>query len=114
MSANISVNKSKHVYLIVADRKTSQFDQTIQEIRCHALDVYRDHMLVESMKRYNKKYAGASKSTSGKYKDLPVRRINRDQVLRIRDEKTGQVLSWETVRRREGTSRKPGRARGGR
>ena len=39
--------------------------------------------------------------------------INKEQANVVIDEKTGEWLSWETVRRREGTSDSPGRARGG-
>lgn len=111
MESNIS--RSKHVYTIYAKRNTSQFGQKLQEIRCHILDAHADHALVESLKRYNKKYAGATKTQSGQYKGMPVRRINRDQVLKIIDETTGKEVKWETVRRREGTQKRPGRARGG-
>jgi len=104
---------SNHVYVIYATRKTSQFDQTKQVMRCKILEAHRDYILVESLKRYNKKYAGASKSTSGKYAGRPVRRINKDQALVIIDEASGQWLDWDTIRRREGTSISPGRARGG-
>ncbi len=83
-------------------------------MRCKVLEAHRDHMLVESLKRYNQKYAGASKATSGMYAGIPVRRINKDQALVIIDEASGQWLTWETVRRREGTSESPGRDRGGR
>ncbi len=106
------INHSKHVYLIVADRNTSQFGQKIQEVRCHIIDARRPYLVVESMKRYNRIYRGAERST-GKYEGVPVRRINKDQILRIKDEKTGKVLSYETVRRREGTDYSPGRSRPG-
>ena len=108
-----TVVKSEHTYIIFAQRNKSQFGQKHQTMRCRVLEAHRDHILVESLKRYNQKYAGANKAASGKYKGLPVRRINKDQALVIVDEKTNQVLSWETVRRREGTSNMPGRARGG-
>jgi len=107
------VNKSNHTYYIYATRNTSQFGQERQIMRCKILEVHRNYMLVESLKRYNQKYAGASKATSGKYKGLPIRRLNKDQALVIIDEATNQWLSWETVRRREGTSDFPGRSRGG-
>lgn len=105
---------SNHVYLVFATRKISQFDQTKQKMRVKVLEAHRGHILVESLKRYNVKYAGANKAGSGKFVGKPVRRINRDQALVIIDEVTGQWLDWETVRRREGTSRSPGRDRGGR
>ena len=107
------VNKSNNVYIFYATRNKSQFDQTKQVMRCHILEAHRDHMLVESLKRYNKKYAGANVAKTGKYAGMPVRRINKNQALVIIYEKTGQWLDWETVRRREGTSKSPGRSRGG-
>lgn len=107
------VNKSDHVYTIFAIRNVSQFGQERQVMRCKVLEVHRDHMLVESLKRYNQKYAGAGKAASGKYEGMPIRRINEDQALVIIDEATGQWLTWDTVRRREGTSQSPGRDRGG-
>ena len=107
------INKSDHTYVIYAVRNTSQFDQKKQVIRCKVLEAYRDHIVVESLKRYNKKYSGSSKST-GRYSGMPVRRINKDQALVIVDEKTGKWINWETVRRREGTTRSPGRSRSGR
>ena len=107
------IKKSSHIYLVYAKRNTSQFDQKLQEIRCHVLDARTNYMLVESLKRYNKKYAGASKASSGAYAGLPVRRVNRDQILKIVDETTGKDVQWETIRRREGTQQTPGRARGG-
>lgn len=113
MTMKRKVNRSKHTYLVYAKRKTSQFDQKVQEIRCHVLEAYRDHLLVESLKRYNQKYAGASKSGSGLFQGLPVRRVNRDQILQIEDERTGMKIAYETVRRREGTHENPGRARQG-
>ena len=82
-------------------------------MRCKILEAYRTHLLVESLKRYNKKYAESNRASGGKYEGLPIRRINKEQATLIVDEKTGKELSWETVRRREGTSGKPGRARGG-
>jgi len=107
------VNRSTHTYRVYAKRKTSQFDQKVQEIRCHVLEAYRDYLLVESLKRYNRKYSGASKSTKGRFQGVPVRRVNRDQILQIEDERTGKVLAYETVRRREGTHENPGRSRQG-
>lgn len=107
------VSRSNHVYTIYAVRNSSQFDQERQIMRCKVLEAHRDHLLVESLKRYNQKYAGATKTGSGKYAGIPVRRVNKDQALVIIDESTGQWITWETVRRREGTSDTPGRARGG-
>jgi len=108
------VNKSERIYTVYAKRNTSQFGQKLQEIRCHVLDARTSYILVESLKRYNqKKYAGASKTSSGIYEGLPVRRINKDQVLKIIDESTGKEVKYSTVRRREGSQRTPGRARGG-
>lgn len=107
------INRSQHTYIIFAVRGESQFDQKHQIMRCKVLEAHRDHFLVESLKRYNKKYAGAAKATSGKFAGIPVRRINRNQALYIVDEQTGKRLTWNTVRRREGTSNAPGRARGG-
>lgn len=107
------VSRSNHTYVIYAKRNTSQFGQKLQEIRCRVLDAHTDHILVESLKRYNKKYAGAAKTKSGLYKGIPVRRINKEQILKIVDETTGKEVSWNTIRRREGTQRTPGRARGG-
>ena len=104
---------SKNVYVIRASRNSSQFDQKDQEMRVKILEAHRSYFIVESLKRYNKKYSGAVKST-GKYLGVPVRRINRDQVQQIVDEKTGAQLTWDTVRRREGTPESPGRSRGGR
>jgi hypothetical protein len=109
------VKASNNTYIIYATRNTSQFDQTKQIMRCRILEAHRDHLLVESLKRYNvKKYAGAQKAVSGKYAGKPVRRINKDQALVIIDERSGLWLDWSTIRRREGSSRSPGRARGGR
>jgi hypothetical protein len=108
-----SVLRSDHTYIIFARREKSQFGQKHQAMRCRVLEAHRNYLLVESLKRYNQKYAGANKATVGKYKGIPVRRVNKDQALVIVDEKTDRTLSWETVRRREGTSDTPGRARGG-
>jgi hypothetical protein len=109
-----AISKSKHVYIVYAKRNTSQFGQKLQEIRCHVLDARTEYILVESLKRYNKKYAGAAARTqSGTFKGMPVRRVNKDQILKIVDETTGKEVKWETIRRREGTQRRPGRARGG-
>lgn len=105
------INRSGNVYLIVADRETSQFEQTVQDVRCNVLEAHRNYVLVESLKRYDSKYSGASVTRSGVYKGLPVRRINKDQILRIKDEETGQILDYNTVRRREGTTQSPGRFR---
>lgn len=107
------VTKSNHIYTIFALRNKSQFGQERQVMRCKILEVHRDHMLVESLKRYNQKYAGAGKATSGQYEGIPVRRINKDQALVIIDEASNQWLTWDTVRRREGTTESPGRDRGG-
>lgn len=107
------VNKSNHTYTVYAVRNTSQFGQERQIMRCKILEAHREYMLVESLKRYNQKYSGAAKATSGKYEGIPVRRLNKSQALVIIDEASGQWLTWDTVRRREGTSESPGRARGG-
>lgn len=109
----MATNTSNNVYTIFAERKTSQFKQTRQAMRCKILEAHRDHFLVESLKRYNKKYAGAKKTSRGQYDGVPVRRVNKDQALVIIDESSGKWIEWETVRRREGTSKNPGRARGG-
>lgn len=108
-----AVNRSSHIYTIYALRNRSQFGQERQVMRCKVLEAHRDYMLVESLKRYNQKYAGASKATAGKYEGIPVRRVNKNQALVIIDEASGQWLTWDTVRRREGTSDSPGRSRGG-
>jgi len=110
---NHTMSKSEHTYLVYAKRNTSQFGQKLQEIRCRILDARVNYILVESLKRYNKKYAGAAPTQSGLYRGLPVRRVNKDQVLKIVDETTGKEVKWETVRRREGSQNTPGRARGG-
>lgn len=107
------VRTSNHTYIVYATRKTSQFDQTKQKMRVKIIEAHRDHLLVESLKRYNVKYAGANKAANGRLAGIPVRRINKNQALVIIDEATGQWLDWETVRRREGTSRSPGRDRDG-
>ena len=107
------VLRSNHTYKIYAVREKSQFDQVQQEMRCKILEAHRDYLLVESLKRYNTKYAGAERVSTGRYVGMPVRRINRDQALVIIDEETNKWLKWETVRRREGTNNKPGRSRGG-
>lgn len=114
MTNRDQVRTSNHTYVIYATRKTSQFGQVRQEMRVKILEAHRDHLLVESLKRYNVKYAGANKAAVGKFAGKPVRRINKDQALVIIDESTGQWIDWETVRRREGTSQSPGRDRGGR
>jgi hypothetical protein len=108
------MKKSDNIYIIEAYRNKSQFNQTIQTLRCKILEAYSDYILVESLKRYNKKYAGAVTSKSDKYVGKPIRRINKNQVIRILDEKTVQSLKWETIRRREGTSKSPGRSKVGR
>jgi hypothetical protein len=107
------VSRSKHTYTVYAKRNTSQFGQKLQEIRCRVLDARCGHMLVESLKRYNRKYAGANKTQIGVYKGMPVRRVNVDQIIKIIDENTGKEVKYSTVRRREGSQRTPGRARGG-
>ncbi len=109
----MSDQTSSNVYVIYANRNKSQFDQTKQVMRCKILEAHCKYFLVESLKRYNKKYAGANISESGKYVGIPIRRINREQAKVIIDEKTGNWLEWDTVRRREGTPEYPGRARGG-
>lgn len=114
MSRTNQVIRSEHTYLVYAKREKSQFGQKFQEIRCRVLDAHRDYILVESLKRYNKRYAGASRTRTGLYKGIPVRRVNKDQIIKIIDETTGVEVKWETVRRREGTQEMPGRARGGR
>jgi rRNA maturation protein Rpf1 len=108
---------SGRVYYVYAFRKTSQFDQKVQEIRCRITSCHRGHMVVESLKRYNKKYAGAEVVKKGEYKGMPLRRVNKGQVIVIKLEergKPGRIIQWETVRRREGTSRTHGKGRGGR
>ena len=107
------LNLSSHIYLIEAKRKTSQFNQMLQNIRCKIVSIHRDHMVVESLKRYNIKYPNSNRSTSSNFLGRPIRRINVDQVFNIIDESTGRFLTWETVRRREGTLDSPGRSRGG-
>jgi len=104
---------SRNRYVIYAERNDSQFEPDVQAIPCRILEAHRDHLLVDHLKRYGKKYAGASKAKSGPYKGMAVRRINRDQVLRIKERDTGKILQYETVRRREGTRKSPGRSRGG-
>ena len=111
MAEEMEIVKSDHTYIIFATRCNSQFDQKHQIMRCKVLEAHRGYLIVESLKRYNKKYAGADRAQSGKYKGIPVRRVNKDQVLAIIDEKTDNRLNWETVRRREGTLESPGRAR---
>ena len=103
---------SETIYLIYAERNSSEFNQTQQIMRVRILEAHRGYLIVESLKRYNKKYSGATKST-GIYSGKPVRRINKDQVKLIVDERTTRWLSWETIRRREGTPTAPGRFRGG-
>jgi hypothetical protein len=101
-----------NIYIIYAERNSSQFNQHKQEMRVKIIEAHRGYFIVESLKRYNKKYAGATKA-SGNYSGMPVRRINKEQAKLIVDESTGKWLAWETVRRREGTPESPGRARGG-
>ena len=107
------VKMSGHTYVIYADRETSQFNQKRQIMRCKVLEAHRGYLLVESLKRYNTKYAGANVCASGKYRGKTVRRVNRDQANLILDETTNRWITWETVRRREGTQNSPGRSRGG-
>lgn len=107
---------SERVYYIYAFRNTSQFNQNLQEIRCRVTSCHRGHAVVESLKRYNKKYAGADKAKKGPYQGMPLRRVNREQVVVIKVEENGQpgrIVSWDTVRRREGTARTHGKGRGG-
>jgi len=107
------VKKSGHIYKIFAERKTSEHGQKVQAIRCCVLEAHRSYLIVESLKRYNQvKYAGSNKATGGKYAGMPVRRINIDQIGSIFDEALDRQISYNTVRRREGTIRY-GRARGG-
>lgn len=110
----MEVNRSNHTYKIYATRNSSQFNQDRQIMRCKVLEAYNTHLVVESLKRYNVKYNGAERAESGVYEGIPVRRINKDQALVIIDEATGEWISWDTVRRREGSRQSPGRARGGR
>ncbi|MFA5048336.1 MAG: hypothetical protein WC516_04935 [Patescibacteria group bacterium] len=107
------IETRRHIYTIYVTRKTSQFNQTKQIMRCKILEAHKTYFLVESLKRYNKKYTGANIAQTGKYIGIPVRRINKDQAKLIIDETTSQWLDWETVCRREGTSKSPGRNRGG-
>lgn len=107
------VKTSSNTYTIYAVRSTSQFGQSKQTMKCKVLEAHKDYCLVESLKRYNKKYAGASMAKTGKFAGIPVRRINKNQAMVIIDEKTGKWIDWETLRRREGSSKSPGRARGG-
>lgn len=107
------VVKSDYTYLVFAYRGNSEFDQSYQLMRCNVLEAHRDYLVVESLKRYNEKYAGAEVATRGRYAGMPVRRINKAQCYSIVDEATATEVSWETVRRREGATT-PGRARGGR
>ena len=108
------IRKSDRTYVIYTLRNKSQFGQKKQTMRCKILEAHREYILVESLKRYNKKYAGAVVANKGKFAGMPVRRINKDQALVVIDEQTGRWIDWETIRRREGTSRSPGRFRGGR
>lgn len=107
---------SDRVYYIYAFRKTSQFNQKLQEIRCRVTSCHREYMTVESLKRYNKKYSGAETVQVGPYKGMPLRRVNQDQIIVIKVEekgKPGRIVQWESVRRREGTARTHGKGRGG-
>lgn len=108
------INRSKHIYKISAKRGKSQFEQKRQVMRCRVLEAHRGFILVESMKRYDKKlYKGANVAKKGQLKGIPVRRINIDQIGEIIDELTGKTITFNTIRRREGTNNSPGRARGG-
>lgn len=107
------VSKSDCIYLIKAKRNKSQFGQLKQDMRCKVLDAHRGYILVESLKRYNKKYLEANVSNFEMFKGMPVRRINKSQIISIVDEKNNLEISWETLRRREGTIKTPGRFRGG-
>jgi hypothetical protein len=93
--------RSKNIYLIKADRRTSQFGQHTQDMRCRIVGIHENYINVESLKRYNKKYENASMVMSGKYKGIPIRRINRNQIHFITDEKTGRNISWEEMSTRE-------------
>ena len=108
-----AVVTSDYTYQIFAYREKSEFNQPYQAMRCKVLEAHRDHLVVESLKRYSKKYAGAEMATEGKYVGRPVRRINKEQCYAIVDEATSAEVPWETVRRREGAIT-PGRSRGGR
>jgi hypothetical protein len=105
---------SENIYMIYAVRNKSQFNQTKQVMRCKVIEARKNYLLVESLKRYNKKYKDSQKVKNGFLIGKIIRRINRDQAKAIIDERTGRWLSWETVRRREGTLISPGRAKGGR
>ena len=107
------VVRSDYTYLIFAYRENSEFGQEYQLMRCKVLEAHRGHLVVESLKRYNQKYAGAELATEGRYAGMPVRRINKNQCYAIVDEATAVEVPWETVRRREGATT-VGRARGGR
>jgi hypothetical protein len=113
MNRQNNVVKSDYTYLVFAYRDNSEFDQEYQLMRCKVLEAHRDHLVVESLKRYNQKYAGAEMAIRGRYVGMPVRRINKDQCYAIVDETTSVEVPWETVRRREGATT-PGRSRGGR
>jgi hypothetical protein len=107
---------SDRVYYVYAFRKTSQFNQKLQEIRCRVTSCHRGWMNVESLKRYNKKYSGSDKVKKGAYQGMPIRRVNKDQIIVIKVEekgKPGRIVQWETIRRREGTARTHGKGRGG-
>ena len=52
---NNNVNTSSNTYIIFATRDTSQFNQTQQLMRCKVLEAHSNYIIVESLKRYNKK-----------------------------------------------------------
>ena len=107
------INRSKHIYKISAKRGKSQFGQKKQVMRCRVIEAHRGYILVESLKRYDKKiYKGANVVKKGAYKGIPLRRINADQIGEIIDELTNKVITFSTIRRREG-AKAPGRSRGG-
>lgn len=89
-----------YIYKIFAERDSSQFSQNKQEMRVKILEANNDYILVESLKRYNKKYFGAVKADKGAYQGKPVRRINKDQAKVIINEETGNWIEWETLVRR--------------
>ena len=91
----------ENTYIIFALRNTSQFEQERQTMRCKVLEVHDNHIIVESLKRYNIKYPDSERSTSETYQGMPVRRINRDQARVIIDENSKEWLSWETMCSRE-------------
>lgn len=108
-----NVLRSDYTYMVAAYRENSEFNQNYQWMRCKVLEAHRGYLVVESLKRYNQKYAGAEVAVEGRYAGMPVRRVNKEQCFAIVDEIAGTEVSWETVRRREGATTM-GRARGGR